>query len=351
MSVRYVPVQWNRAKWVYDALMLGGTLLYLWVFTQVAPQALNHERPVDPAITNARAFGTCAFVMLTIILSIGPLARLDRRFLPLLYNRRHFGVMTCVVALSHAGFVVNWYFNFSPTPKFEAVLSANAAYGQALGFPFEVFGVFALLCLLVLATTSHDFWLRFLGAPIWKSLHMLIYPAYAALVAHVALGALQSQGNRTFAVVVVIGALMVVALHLTVAWKEWHARAGVPTAAWIEVSEPHKISRGRARIIPLPDGKKAAVFRTEADELGAIGNACAHQNGPLGEGRIVDCLVTCPWHGFQYDLATGRAPAPFTEKVPTYRLELRDGALFLDPSPNAPGTSVALVPLAGGVLA
>ena len=48
-----------------------------------------------------RAFGTCAFVMLTAILWIGPLARLDRRFLPLLYNRRHFGVLTFLVALVH----------------------------------------------------------------------------------------------------------------------------------------------------------------------------------------------------------------------------------------------------------
>ena len=44
--------------------------------------------------------------MLTIILSIGPLARLDRRFLPLLYNRRHFGVLTFFVALLHASFMI-----------------------------------------------------------------------------------------------------------------------------------------------------------------------------------------------------------------------------------------------------
>ena len=56
-----------------------------------------------------RAFGTCAFLMLTIILSIGPLARLDRRFLPLLYNRRHFGVLTFLVALLHASFMVDWF--------------------------------------------------------------------------------------------------------------------------------------------------------------------------------------------------------------------------------------------------
>ena len=47
--------------------------------------------------------------MLTIILSIGPLARLDRRFLPLLYNRRHFGVLTFLVALAHAWFMIEWF--------------------------------------------------------------------------------------------------------------------------------------------------------------------------------------------------------------------------------------------------
>ena len=47
--------------------------------------------------------------MLTAILAIGPLARLDRRFLPLLYNRRHLGVMTLAVALLHAWSMIDWY--------------------------------------------------------------------------------------------------------------------------------------------------------------------------------------------------------------------------------------------------
>ena len=151
MSVKYTPVQWNRVKYWYDAIMVAGTVLFLALFLSLPPETLGHTRPVDPAITNARAFGACAFVMLSVILMIGPLARLNTRFLPLLYNRRHFGVLTCLVALSHAYFVLNWYFAFSPAEKWSAVLSANTAYGQALGFPFEPLGIFALLCLLVLA--------------------------------------------------------------------------------------------------------------------------------------------------------------------------------------------------------
>ncbi len=344
MSVKYTPVQWNNSKWVYDAVMLAGVALFLWLFISVAPGALNHEFPVNPPIANARAFGTCAFVMLTVILCIGPLARLDRRFLALLYNRRHFGVMTAAVALTHAYFVLGWYFAFfQGAERWETVLFANTSYGQALGFPFEVLGIFALLCLLILAATSHDFWLKFLTPPVWKAIHFLIYPAYAAVVGHVALGAFQSRENDTVAVIFSAGALLVAGLHIVAALKERGVDTNGVGLDWVNVGKASSIEEGRALVVRLPSGKRVAVFRHEG-QLSAISNACAHQNGPLGEGRIIDCLVTCPWHGFQYDVRTGCSPAPFTEKVPTYRLKLEGDDIFVDPEPNAPGTPVDPAP-------
>ena len=347
MSVKYVPVQWNRNKWLYDAVLVALVGAYLWIFLRVAPDFLDHARPTDGAIRNARAFGTCAFLMMTVILCIGPLARLDRRFLPLLYNRRHFGVITAAVAVSHAGFVLDWYFNFSPNSKFAAALFSNTSYGQFLGFPFEALGIFALLCLLILAVTSHDFWLSFLTPRVWKALHYLLYPAYAAMVGHVALGALQAQQNTMFTIVVVVSVTLVVVLHRMAAQKE--RRSGDPLAeaadaGWETVCQAADIAEGRARIARLSNGARVAVFRHEG-RLSAIANACAHQNGPLGEGRIVDGCVTCPWHGFQYRLADGCSPDPFTEKVPTYRLRLTgEGAVQVDPDANPPGTYVEPVP-------
>ncbi len=348
MSVKYVSVQWNRNKWLYDAVLVALVGAYLWIFLRVAPGFLDHTKPTDGAIWNARAFGTCAFLMMTAILCIGPLARLDRRFLPLLYNRRHFGVITCVVALSHAGFVLDWYFNFSPNSKFAAALFSNTAYGQFLGFPFEALGIFALLCLLILAVTSHDFWLSFLTPRVWKSLHYLLYPAYAALVGHVGLGALQDQQNTTFTIVVVVSVTLMVVLHRMAAQKE--RREGDPLATaeagWETVCDVAEIEEGRARIARLSNGERVAVFRREG-KLSAIANACAHQNGPLGEGRVVFGCVTCPWHGFQYRLADGCSPEPFTEKVPTYRLRLEDGRVQVDPDVNPPGTYVEPVAIPG----
>lgn len=345
MSVKYTPVQWNRFKWYYDAVLLAGTGFTLWLFLDIAPEILGHERAINPQIHNARAFGACAFLMMTIILCIGPLARLDRRFLPLLYNRRHFGVITSVVATTHAYFILNWYFTFSPFDKFEAVLLANTSYGQLAGFPFEVFGIFALICLLILGATSHDFWLKFLSPPVWKSLHYLIYPAYAAVVAHVTWGSLQSTQNPAFSYIVMASAALVGGLHIVVGFKE---RVRPHTATeWVRIGRADDIPDKRARIGMLPNGDRVAVFRID-DKLSAIANACAHQNGPLGEGRVINCLVTCPWHGFQYDVTTGRSPAPFTEQVPTYRLRLNQGEVFVHVEANPPGTFVApvIAPLA-----
>jgi len=292
MSVKYTPVQWNRNKWIYDAVMLIGVVAFLYIFLFVTPEVLSHEYPINPQVHNARAFGACAFLMLTVILCIGPLARFDRRFLPLLYNRRHFGVMTAFVALSHASYIINWYFAFSTSDKYEALLFANTSYSQIAGFPFEVFGIFALLCLLILAATSHDFWMKFLT------------------------------------------------------WWQWRGgdQRGAVRDGWLSVCNMGEIANGFAKIKVLPNGERVAVFNNDG-KLSAISNACAHQNGPLGEGRIIACFVTCPWHGFQYDVTNGRSPAPFTEMVPTFNLRLNGADIEVHCTPNPPGTYVEPIPL------
>lgn len=346
MSVLYEPVQWNRAKYIYDAVVLAMVGVYIYLFLNVAPQFIPAGEAANPQIQRMRAFGTCAFLLLTVILCIGPLARIDRRFLPLLYNRRHLGVITAAVAFTHAAFVMDWYYNYSPTDRYVALLNSNVSFGQVLGFPFEVFGIFALIVLIILAVTSHDFWLKFLTPPIWKAMHMSIYIAYAAVIAHVALGYLQDGANTAFAAMVVIGASAVTLLHASAAVMDRRdeqtqsvCRPIDQTPHWLAVTKADEIVDGRAKIILLADGEKVAVFR-HGDKLSALTNACAHQNGPLGEGRIVDGCVTCPWHGFQYRPEDGCAPAPFTEKVATYHLKLDDGIVYLDTRANPPGTYV-----------
>lgn len=337
MSVKYVPVQWNKNKWFYDAVLIALVVLYIFVFIRIGTPAADLSRPLDNATLRMRAFGTCALWMLTVILCIGPLARLDKRFLPVLYNRRHFGVLTALVAFTHATYVLGWYFSFSGQPPLTAMFESMTGFGQILGFPIELLGISALILLGVLAATSHDFWLAFLSAPVWKTLHLLIYPTYALVVAHVALGYFQDSANPVFGALFITSALLVAALHLAAYLKERNVDA--QAIEWVKACRPGDIEDKRAAIVPLSKEERVAIFRT-GKSFSAVSNACAHQGGPLGEGKIVYGCVTCPWHGFSYKARNGRSPAPFTEMIPTYNMKLEDGFLFIDRKANQPGTDV-----------
>ena len=87
---------------------------------------------------------------------------------------------------------------------------------------------------------------------------------------------------------------------------------------------------------------RVTAIDVDGDRIVAITNLCAHQGGPIGEGCIIDGLVTCPWHGFQYRFEDGCSPPPFTEKLMTHRVRINRGAVEVDPQPLPPGTSAAI---------
>jgi nitrite reductase/ring-hydroxylating ferredoxin subunit/DMSO/TMAO reductase YedYZ heme-binding membrane subunit len=337
MSHGYRAVLWNRQKLIYDGLLLSGVALFLAGYLFLTPRLDPHVEPNDLAI---RAFGAAAFVLLHVILSIGPLCRLDPRFLPLLYNRRHMGVITCLLALQHARLVTTWYHDYGNLEPLTSLLVSNTRVDSFVHFPFEWLGLAGLVILLLMAATSHDFWLANLTAPVWKALHMGVYAAYALLVAHVTLGALQTHTGTGLALGVGAGASWVVGLHWLAAWRERTADLPAPQGqdGWVEVGPVEEIPESRARVV-FAGGERIAVFRY-GGKLSALSAVCQHQNGPLGEGRIIDGLVTCPWHGFQYDPASGASPPPFTERVPTFDVAVRGGRVFVDPNPHPPGTRV-----------
>lgn len=76
-------------------------------------------------------------------------------------------------------------------------------------------------------------------------------------------------------------------------------------------------------------GKKIALFR-ESGKFFAIDNTCPHMGGPLGEGLLEGGTVTCPWHGWQFDIKAGRSPVMPSACVATYPVSVKDGAVFVD---------------------
>ena len=337
MSVSYQAVGWNPAKKIYDGILATGLVVYLGIFAGIG--SLVHPNATAETLL-IRGLGTAALLLLHIILCIGPLCRLDRRFLPLLYNRRHLGVTMFVLALAHGTFSIFQFHALGNINPLVSLFSSNTRYSSVPDFPFETLGFLALVILFLMAATSHDFWLHNLTAPVWKRLHMLVYVAYALLVAHVTLGALQSEGSPILASVLGVGLTMVTALHVTSAVVERRKDTKrVPEAdGYIAVCTVEKIPEKRACVVSCA-GERVAVFKYDG-KISAISNVCQHQNGPLGEGKIIDGCVTCPWHGYQYLPDSGASPPPFTEKVATYRTRVVGNQVFVHPSLLSPGTRV-----------
>ncbi|TWU46302.1 Anthranilate 1,2-dioxygenase ferredoxin subunit [Rubripirellula tenax] len=72
---------------------------------------------------------------------------------------------------------------------------------------------------------------------------------------------------------------------------------------WTPIADADAIDEGQAIEVVVGD-LILAVFRNNG-ELFAMDGMCAHQGGPIAQGKVEGGCVTCPWHGWQYELATG----------------------------------------------
>ncbi|MEM6412951.1 MAG: ferric reductase-like transmembrane domain-containing protein, partial [Pseudomonadota bacterium] len=286
MSHDYRGVQWTPFKVKYDRLVLMGIGLYLSAFIVVSSVFTPLEESFAPIQLLIRATGTLSFGLLTFILTIGPLARLTPRFKPFLYNRRHLGVTTFLIALIHGGLVLLWYHGFSNVNPLVSLFVSNPRYGSLAGFPFESLGFVALMIMFLMAATSHDFWNANLGPAVWKTIHMGVYLAYGLLVAHVALGAIQFEKDPAYVVILSAGAALVAGLHITTGIIGVRYRGAAGPDGWLNVAAFDDIENNRAKIVQPDTGEAIAVFR-HGDEISAVSNVCRHQGGPLGEGKIV----------------------------------------------------------------
>jgi nitrite reductase/ring-hydroxylating ferredoxin subunit len=77
----------------------------------------------------------------------------------------------------------------------------------------------------------------------------------------------------------------------------------VPGSEFVVVGRRSDLEPGSGRMVVV-NGRHVALFRL-GDEFHAIDNLCLHQAGPLCEGYIDNAVVTCPWHGWSYEIRTG----------------------------------------------
>lgn len=94
---------------------------------------------------------------------------------------------------------------------------------------------------------------------------------------------------------------------------------GIPTAQVAEGALVVGHARGEPVVLVRRDG-----------EIHAVGGKCTHYGGPLGDGLFDGRCLRCPWHHARFDVATGvAAGAPALAPIPRWRVEQRDGHLFV----------------------
>ncbi|HLG93699.1 MAG TPA: Rieske (2Fe-2S) protein [candidate division Zixibacteria bacterium] len=96
----------------------------------------------------------------------------------------------------------------------------------------------------------------------------------------------------------------------------------------IKVATAAEIPPGERLVVDV-GGKQIAIFNVNG-RLVACDNVCLHRGGPLGEGDIEEFLVTCPWHGWQYDLATGECLMNPKAKISLYPVTVEGDSICVE---------------------
>lgn len=84
----------------------------------------------------------------------------------------------------------------------------------------------------------------------------------------------------------------------------------------------HREALEQGRIIEIIVGGTAIAVANVEGSFHAVSNQCPHAEGPLGEGSLEGSVVTCPYHGWQYDVTDGRCLTNPNVKVKTFPVQV-----------------------------
>ena len=96
---------------------------------------------------------------------------------------------------------------------------------------------------------------------------------------------------------------------------------------WIRVAAVQELPAGSGG--EYVAGERIVALFNVGGEFYALDGICPHQGGPLGKGELAGCIVTCPWHGWQFDVKTGAVTFNPREKVPTYEVRIEGSDVFV----------------------
>lgn len=368
----------------YDRYLLGLLLLTLVMAKLLFPD-------LDQLTLIVRTSSLSAFVLLHAVLLIGPWSRFSAAIRKLYFYRRHLGVAVLLLGSLHAALIFSRYFNYSVRDTFGSIFTV---YGFTALFIFLWLGVtswdeiqkrvstrwwnivhgllmilYVGLAMYLYALHKNEtgiiahvfvlglfllFWIivapyslirKVLATYVfgWKQLHLLIYVAYISILLHAWLGFFTLQnsiikGLFWFSPILIFGSH---ALGWLYRWRKDQQIYGEIREINQQVIEGDKTFIGVARQDDLPEGKgkkvyvnqqPVALFR-QGKEIYALSSVCAHQKGPLDQGRLVQGVVECPWHYWTYDITTGSFLGKENFCLPRYEVRVKKGVVLVSREP------------------
>ena len=101
---------------------------------------------------------------------------------------------------------------------------------------------------------------------------------------------------------------------------------------WVRIAAVADCPPGAARELVAED-RIVALFHVD-DEFFALDGICPHQGGPLGKGTLAGCILTCPWHGWQFNVRTGQHQTNASIVHPGFPVKVKGDDVFIDLAPD-----------------
>ena len=99
-------------------------------------------------------------------------------------------------------------------------------------------------------------------------------------------------------------------------------------ATRVKVAAAADVPVGGARVVEA-SGKPIALVNADGTFY-AVDNTCLHRGGPLGEGDLDGLILTCPWHGWRWEVKTGANTNNPAVRLACYPVSIEDGAVYVE---------------------
>ena len=105
------------------------------------------------------------------------------------------------------------------------------------------------------------------------------------------------------------------------------------TDDFVKVASVSDVPEGTVKVVQ--SGIHKVALCNSGGEFYAVADLCSHDNGPLGEGELLDGEIECPRHGARFDIRTGKALClPAVLPIPTYAVQVRGSEIWLSTTPE-----------------